>query len=88
MNVAPSWRWIGAQLQLHVLAELEVERREGLVEQQDLGLGRQRPGERRALDLAAGQLGRPARAETLEPDEREQLFHPSRRCAPSASAGA
>ena len=63
-----------AQLQLHVLAELEVERRERLVEQQDARLGGQRPRQRRALDLAAGQLGRPTRAETLEPDEREQLF--------------
>src|SRR5688572_8295698 len=68
----------GPQLQLHVLAELEIERREGLVEEEDLRLGCQRASKRRALDLAPGKLGRPPRTEALEPDEPEQLLHPRR----------
>src|SRR3546814_2512168 len=48
------------QLDLHFLAQLEVERRERLVEQQHPGLARQRAGERPALLLAAGELSRPA----------------------------
>ena len=51
------------QLDLHLLAELEVERAERLVEQQHLGPVDERPGERDALALAAGQLVRPAAAE-------------------------
>ena len=48
-----------AQLVAHVLAQPEVERRERLVEQQHLGLDRQRACDRDALLLAAGQLGNP-----------------------------
>ena len=44
------------QLVLHLLAQLEVERAERLVEQQHLGLVDQRAGQRDALALAAGQL--------------------------------
>ena len=40
----------------HLLAELLVERAQGLVEQQDLGLDDQHPGERDPLLLAAGEL--------------------------------
>ena len=46
----------GAQLVAHMLAQLEVERRERLVEQQHLGLDRERAGDRDALLLAAGEL--------------------------------
>ena len=44
------------QLLLHLLAQLEVERAERLVEQQHLGLVDQRAGERHALPLAARKL--------------------------------
>ncbi len=48
------------QLHLHALAQLEVERAERLVEQQHLGLVGDGAGERDALLLAAGHLGRQA----------------------------
>ena len=41
----------------HVAHQLGVERRGGLVEQHQLGLHRQRPRDRHALLLSAGQLG-------------------------------
>ena len=53
-----------AQLDLHLLAQLLVERRQRLVEQQHLRPHHQRPGQRHALALAARQLGRAALAET------------------------
>ena len=43
-----------------LLADPRVERPERLVEQQHLGLDRERPGQRHALPLAARQLGRVA----------------------------
>ena len=46
------------QLDLHLLAQLEVERAERLVEQQHLGTVDQRPGEGDALALTAAQLVR------------------------------
>ena len=46
----------GAELGAHVLAELEVERGERLVEEQHLGLGGQRAGDGDALFLPAGEL--------------------------------
>ena len=49
------------QLELHLLAELQVERAERLVEQQRGGPVDERPGERDALALTAGELGRAAR---------------------------
>ena len=48
------------QFLLHLLAELEVERAERLVEQQHLRPVDQRAGERHALALAAGKLRRAA----------------------------
>ena len=46
------------ELDLHLLAQLEVERAEGLVEQQDARPVHERARERDALALAAGQLAR------------------------------
>ena len=46
-----------AQPRAQLGADVRVERAEGLVEQQDLGLDGQRAGERHALALAAGELG-------------------------------
>ncbi len=58
------------ELQLHLLAQLEVERAERFVEQQHLGVVHQRPGERHALLLSARHLGGLA---ALEPDQVDQL---------------
>ena len=58
------------QLDLHQLAGLGVDAGEGLVHQQDLGLGRQRPGQRDALLHAAGELVRIGVGEAVEADER------------------
>ena len=57
------------QLDLHLLAELEVERAERLVEQQHLGPVHQRAGQRDPLPLAARELVRLAVAEPVEPHE-------------------
>ena len=54
-------------------ADVGVERAERLVEQQDLGLDGQRAGERHALALAAGELGRVARLVAVEADDLQQL---------------
>ena len=53
-----------------------VERAERLVEQQHLGLHRQRAGQRHALALAAGELRGVAVGEALQVHELEQLVHP------------
>ena len=56
---------------LQALAGEAVERREGLIHQQHLGLDRERACERHTLALAAGELVRPAVAEIAEPHEVE-----------------
>ncbi len=61
------------QLALHLLAQLEVERAERLVEQQHLGPHHQRAGERDALALAAGELRRAAPLHAGELDHGERL---------------
>ncbi len=55
----------------HPDAQERVERRERLVEQQDLRVGDQRAGQRHALLLAARELGRQALGEALHVDELE-----------------
>ena len=62
------------ELELHALTQLEIERREGLVEQQHLRPVGERAGERDALLLSARELLRSARPIALELDERERLF--------------
>jgi hypothetical protein len=64
------------QLELGLLAQLLVERRQRLVQQQQLRLLRQRPGQGDALALAAGQLVRLARAEALQLHQLQELGHP------------
>jgi hypothetical protein len=61
------------QLALHLLAELQVERPERLVEEQHLRPVDDRPRERDALALPAGELHGLAVAEALEPDDRQRL---------------
>ena len=60
-NVMPSSRCRCLSCDLHLLAQLLVERAERLVEQQHLGLEGQGAGERDALALAARELRRAAR---------------------------
>ncbi len=62
------------ELDLHLLAQLEVERAERLVEQQHPRPVDERAGQRDALALAAGELRRPAVAEVLaEPHHVQRL---------------
>ena len=61
------------QLDLHLLAELQVEGAERLVEEQDGGPVDQGPGERDALGLAAGDLVRLAVLEARQLDELEHV---------------
>jgi len=61
-----------AQFGAHVLAQLQIQRRQRLVEQQHLGLHRQRAGDRHPLALAARQLARHPLAIALQRDQREQ----------------
>ena len=70
------------QLDLQLLAELEVERAERLVEQERLRPVDDRAGERDALALAARELGRLPAAVVLELHQRERLAGP---LAPLAS---
>ena len=60
-------------LDLHVEAQVLVERRERLVEQQDARLDGERAGERDALLLAAGELLGIAVGDVLELDQRQHL---------------
>ena len=55
------------------LAHLGVERSERFVQQQHLRLDGQRPGQRHALPLPAGQLRRIAVAEAVQLDQLQQL---------------
>ena len=61
------------ELELHVLAQLRVERRERLVEQQHRRMRDQRARDRDALLLAAGELVRIALAESGEADVLERF---------------
>ena len=64
------------QLELHVLAQLHVQRTERLVEQQRGRAVDERPRERDPLLLAARELARPPVLQTLEVDDAEQLANP------------
>ena len=61
------------ELGLHLLAQLEVERAERLVEQQHLRLVDQRAGERDALPLSSRELRRSALGERFELHELQHL---------------
>jgi len=67
---------VGEQVQ-HLRLDRHVQGRDGLVEDQDLGLGGQRPGDRDALPLPAGQRpGRDGPLSLVEPDEVGELGDP------------
>ena len=74
MKVMPVRCWIVAQLGPHVLAQLEVQGRQRLVEQEHLGLDRQRPGDRDPLLLAARKLVDPPVAVAGQRDQLEHLL--------------
>ena len=61
------------ELDLHLLAELQVERAERLVEQKHARRVDDRARERDALALASRELHRLARAEVFQPDEAQSL---------------
>src|ERR1700687_5993019 len=63
------------QLDAHALAQLGVEVRERLVEQEHPRTADQGASEREALLLTTGELRRRALLESLEPDERKRLLH-------------
>ena len=76
-----------AQPLAQLLADLRVQRTERLVEQQHLGLHRERPGQRHPLPLPTRELGRQPVAELREVDELEQLVDPAPRSRPWAACG-
>ena len=70
----------------HLAAELRVERRGHFVEQHHLGTHGQRPRNRHALLLAAGQLRREMLQLVLQADHRQQLLGPFARLALAQSS--
>ena len=64
------------ELDLHVLAELQVEGAQGLVQKQYLGPVDKGPGDGHPLLLAAGELVRPPVLKALEADGLQHLQHP------------
>ena len=71
----------------HVADQLGVERRGRLVEQHQLRLHRQRPGDRHALLLAAGQRHRVGVELVAEADAVEQLASRAARASPRSTLG-
>ena len=65
-----------AELELHLLAQLAVQRGQRLVEQQEVGLEDQRAGDGDALLLAAGELVDAPLAQPAEPHEIEIPLDP------------
>ena len=61
------------ELDLQPLAQLQVERAERLVEQEDVGAPDERPGDGDPLLLSAGELVGEPLAEVLETDEPQRL---------------
>ncbi|MNB95412.1 hypothetical protein D3C75_425850 [compost metagenome] len=65
----------GFQLELHLLAQLEVQRPQGFVQQQDARLVDEGPGDGDALALAAGELARFAAADAGQAHQLQHLLH-------------
>ena len=74
------------ELELHLAAELEVERAERLVEEQERRAVDQRAGEGDPLLLPAGELGRLAVGQVPQLDQVEPVGHPRGDVASPASA--
>ena len=66
------------ELDLHLLAQLQVERAQRLVEQQHARPVDERPSQRDALALAAGQLARLALVIAFQPDHAQGVLHARR----------
>jgi len=76
------------QLHLHALAELGVERRQRLVEQEQRGIQRQRPRHRDPLAHPARELGDALVGHVGQLHQREQLLRPREALAPPHAADA
>ena len=92
-NVVPRAALDLLELELHLLAQLEVERAERLVQQQRGGFVDERARERDPLLLAAGELPRPALLHPLEAHRAQRIRrracarrHGSRACTRSPKA--
>ncbi len=72
----------------HLDAELGVQVRERLVQQEHLGLANERPAHRHALALAARELPRPPAEQVLEPEHLGSSRRPAVGRPPAASAAA
>ena len=77
MNVIPTWDCRSFELDLHLLAELPIERTERLVEEQEARPVHQRPRERHPLLLPAGHLARLAVREPAHLHHLERLADPA-----------
>src|ERR1700694_3167251 len=64
-----------AELDLHLVTQRLIERREGLIEKQNRWFQNQGAGDRNALLLAAGQLGRQTLAQPGHLDHFQRLVH-------------
>ena len=71
------------QLELHGMAQLQVQRTERFIEQQGAGVVHQRPGQRDPLLLATGKLAGLALGEIGEPDYLDDLVDPTFCLAPA-----
>ena len=71
----PTRRWISPHLQPHLLAELGVQRAEGLVQQEHLRPDDEGTGERDPLLLAPTELTGIAALESAQGDQRQGLPH-------------
>ena len=81
-NVVPSSAWIRLQLELHLLAQLHVERAERLVEQQGGRAVDERPRQCDPLLLAARELRRPRAARALPARTISSISATRVRCSP------
>ena len=84
MKVMPDLGLDALELDLHLLAQLQIERAERLVEEEDARVVDQRPREGDALLLPAGELARLAPLVAGQLDELEHLAHALRLTSASA----
>ena len=73
MNVMPTSCWMLLELDLHLLAQLQVERAQRLVEQQHRGLVHDRARQRDALALPARELAPAGGRRTPQSHHLERL---------------
>ena len=90
MAIASSWSWVTnrkvvldlaldiLEEELHLLAQLDIEGGQRLVEQDEARLADDGPGQRHALALPAGELGGIAVGQRAQLDQIERLATPPR----------